>query len=172
VPPATKAALRAAAERQQLTESALIKRTLEMLLHSAAPSPGVLITPKRPARPVRLYARLTAGDWALLEGRATARGLAPATYASMLIRAHLRSLAPLPKEELAALKWVTAELAAIGRNLNQIARSLQQNGEGPAASLVDLRALLRACEATFSHVRSLITANVRSWGTGDVAPDA
>jgi hypothetical protein len=49
--------------------------------------------------------------------------MAPATYASVLTRVHLRSLAPLPREELLALKRTVAELWAIGRNLNQIARA-------------------------------------------------
>src|SRR5215469_17754665 len=49
-------------------------------------------------------------DRLLLRERATGRGMAPATYASVLVRAHLRGLAPLPKEELTALKRSVAEL--------------------------------------------------------------
>ena len=43
-----------------------------------------------------------------------------------LVRAHLSGLAPLPKEELTALKQSVAELGTIGRNLNQIARAVNQ----------------------------------------------
>ena len=70
-----------------------------------------------------LYIRLRKEDRLLLHERAAARGMASATYASVLIRAHLRSLAPLPKDELFALKQAVSELSAIGRNLNQIARA-------------------------------------------------
>ena len=74
-------------------------------------------------RTARLMIRLRADDQILLRERAAARGMAPATYVSVLTRAHLRSLAPLPKEELPGLKRAVAELGSIGRNLNQIARA-------------------------------------------------
>jgi len=51
-----------------------------------------------------------------------------ATYLTILAPSHLRGVAPLPKEELLALKRSIAELAAIGRHLNQIARVLNQQG--------------------------------------------
>jgi hypothetical protein len=52
----------------------------------------------------------------------------PATYVSVLIRSHLRMLAPLPKDELLALKRSIAELATIGRNINQIAKAANEGG--------------------------------------------
>jgi hypothetical protein len=70
--------------------------------------------------------RLRSDDQLLLRERAAARGMAPATYLSVLTRSHLRSLAPLPKEELLALRRTLADLGAIGRNLNQIARAANQ----------------------------------------------
>lgn len=74
-------------------------------------------------RTARLMIRLGPDDKLLLRERAAARGMAPATYVSVLTRAHLRSLAPLPKDELLALKPTVAELGSIGRNWNQIARA-------------------------------------------------
>jgi hypothetical protein len=67
--------------------------------------------------------------------RAMQRGMRSATYLTILARSHLRGVAPLPKEELLALKRSIAELAAIGRHLNQIARALNQDGRaaGPRA---------------------------------------
>ena len=53
------------------------------------------------------------------------------TYVSFLIRSHLRSVTPLPTLELEALKRGVAEISAIGRNLNQIARAVNQ-GERPS----------------------------------------
>ena len=47
----------------------------------------------------------------------------PATYIGILTRSHLRRLAPLPKDELLALRRSIGELAAIGRNINQIAKA-------------------------------------------------
>jgi hypothetical protein len=167
---ATKAALRAAADRQQLTETALLKRMLDLLLHTAgAPGAGLVANADRPTRQVRLYVRLTTGDHQLLQERSAARHLAPATYVSNLLRAHLRSLTPLPEAELRALRQTTRELAAIGRNLNQVARAAHQGAPGVGLGRDDLRSLLKACEALRDHIRAYIRTNVSSWESGDAA---
>jgi hypothetical protein len=102
VSPETKARLRALAERQQLSESALVRRLVEMLLLKAGVAPIVTEAPSDgpPLRTARLMIRLRPDDQILLGDRAAARGMAPATYVSVLTRCHLRSLAPLPKDEL------------------------------------------------------------------------
>ena len=168
VAPATKAALRAAAERQQLTESALLKRMLDLVLNSVgAPESVVATITDHPARQARLYVRLTAGDRQLLQERAKARCLAPATYASNLLRAHLRSLTPLPEVELRAIRQSTRELAAVGRNLNQISRATHESAPGAGVSRQQVWLLFKVCEGLRDHVRSYINANVTSWGSGD-----
>lgn len=168
VPQVTKAALRAAAERQQTTESALLKRMLELVLHSAgAAGVGDVTTANRLARQARLYVRLTAGDRQLLQARSAARCLAPATYASILLRAHLRALTPIPEAELRAIRQATRDLAAIGRNLNQMARMTHQGGSGAGVGRQDLLSLLKACEALRDHIRSYVSTNLSSWGSGD-----
>jgi hypothetical protein len=70
----------------------------------------------------RVYVRLRRSDHALLRERAAGRGLASATYVSMLVRTHLRGMPPLPDRELAELRHAAGALGAVGRNLNQIAR--------------------------------------------------
>lgn len=165
---ATKAALRAAAERQQLTESALLKRMLELVLHTAdAAEAGDVIRADRPSRQARLYVRLTVGDRQLLQARSATRCLAPATYASTLLRAHLRALTPLPEAELRAIRQSTRELAAIGRNLNQIALATRRGDSGAGVTREMLWNFLKACEALRVHVRSYISTNVSSWSSGD-----
>jgi hypothetical protein len=165
---ATKAALRAVASRQQLPESALLKRAVELVLQTAgATDARHAIESGRPTRQARLYVRLTTEDRQLLAERSAARCLAPATYVSTLLRAHLRSLAPLPAEELRALRQSTRELAGLGRNLNQIALAAQRSETNPGPSRDDLRNILRACEALRVHVRSYISTNLSSWSSGD-----
>jgi len=63
--------------------------------------------------------------------------------ASLLIRAHLRTLTPLPTAELAALRCSVAEVGAISRNLNQIARAVNRGDTPTGPNRVDLQALLR-----------------------------
>ena len=124
-------------------------------------SPGI-----EAPRTARLMIRLRADDQILLRERAAARGMAPATYVSVLTRAHLRSLAPLPREELLGLKRAVAELGIIGRNLNQIARAANQGKLVTSPGRDDLKAMLRICEALRDHVKGLLVANLRSWEQG------
>jgi hypothetical protein len=173
VPQATKAALRAAAERQHLTESALLKRMLDLMLQAAGAAvvgdAAAVAADGRQARRARLYVRLTRGDRQLLQARSAARCLAPATYASILLRAHLRALTPLPEAELRAIRQSTRELAAIGRNLNQIAHATHRGIAGAGVSQGSLLNLLKACEALSDHIRGYVSTNLASWGSGDAA---
>jgi Bacterial mobilisation protein (MobC) len=89
-----------------------------------------------------------------------------ATYVSVLVRSHLRNLSPLPKEELSALRRSVAELGAIGRNLNQIARAANQGAKSAGPGREDLKAMLRIAEGLRDHVKALLRANQISWGRG------
>jgi hypothetical protein len=164
----TKARLRAFAERQQLSESALLRRLVELVLLKAGIAPIITETPTdaRPLRTARLMIRLDADDQLLLRERAAARGMAPATYVSVLTRGHLRSLAPLPMEELLALKRTLGELGSIGRNLNQIARAANQGQLVTSPGRDDLTAMLRVCYALRDNLKRVLLANLKSWQQG------
>lgn len=114
----------------------------------------------------RLYVRMRREDHLLLRERAAARGMASATYISVLVRSHLRSLTPLPKDELAALKQVVGELGAIGRNLNQITRAANQAARLTDPGRSEFEAVLKICEALRDHTKNLIKANTASWAIG------
>jgi hypothetical protein len=163
----TKQIVEAVARRQQLTESAWLRRLVANTLQSAgAVIEAIPNTSDEPPRVDRLMIRLLPADQLLLRSRAAVRGMPTATYASALIRSHLRTAAPVPKEELQALRRSIAELGAIGRNLNQLARAANQGSRTVGPSREELRALLRACEGLRDHVRALLAANLRSWETG------
>ena len=162
----TKQGFRAIASKQGVSESALLKRLIEQLLALAAGDEATVTSPLAELRDARLTIRLRADDRLLLRERAAARGMPPATYLAVLTRAHLRSLAPLPEQELVLLGRSVNELNAIGRNLNVIARSAQQGGLPGAVTREELRALLSACEALRDHVRALIRTNALSWEAG------
>ena len=91
VPHETKQIVRTLAQQQQLSESALLMRLLETMLQTSGVSRATTLDPLQPvARGARLYVRLRGEDHTLLRERAAGRGMAAATYASMLLRTHLR----------------------------------------------------------------------------------
>ena len=135
VTPEIKALVRMLARREQrITESALIKQFLEVVLRSSAAAGFVLNwRRKRTPRDMRLYVRLDPNDRLLLnEASSGALDAFKATYVAVLVRSHLRNLTPLPKQELLALKrapW--RNLGQSARNpVNQIARAMNQGGRG------------------------------------------
>ena len=129
----------------------------------------VLSEPRRnegALRQARLTVRLQPSDRVLLRDRAAARAMPAATYVSILMRTHLRSLTPLPKDELLALKRSTAELACIGRNINQIAKVANEGGGLPGSVREEFRAMLKICEALRDNTKALLKANLQSWSVG------
>lgn len=167
VSPEIKARLQAAAEQQRVTESVLLKRLVESVLLAPAMASTRVVEPIEPmARNARVFVRLRPEDHLLLRERATSRGMATATYASVMLRTHLRGVALIPDRELLELKRSVAELGAIGRNLNQIARIANQTGRSAGPSSQELQALLRTCTALRDHVKGLIRANTTSWESG------
>jgi hypothetical protein len=161
----TKQRFASAAARQGLSESALLKRLIEQML---AAGPAEAIAPPVPVdlRDARVTVRLVPEDRALLRERAAARMMPAATYVSMLVRTHLRQLAPLPDRELLALRSAVSELAVLGRNLNTIARSFQQDRREVVPGKHEVYAMLKICEGLRDHFRDLIKANLVSWEVG------
>ena len=155
------------AHDQGLTESAFLKRLID---GSIAAAGGMGLQELDAVEPVtssgRLSIRLRPDDLMMLRDRAKSRDMPSSTYASYFIRAHLRALTPLPSAELAAFKRSIAEVGAIGRNLNQIARAVNRGETPNGPGRADLQALLRALTGLRDHMKALISANLASWRDG------
>jgi hypothetical protein len=165
----TKTRFAAVARHQGLSDSAMLKRLIDTMLQAGNADDGVA-NDARAGRVSRFSIRLRPDDQILLRERAAARGMPTATYVSVLTRSHLRSLSPLPKEELLALRRTVSELGLIGRNLNQIARAANQGERVSGTSREDLRAILKVCEGLRDHVKGLLSANIKSWEQPPVRP--
>jgi hypothetical protein len=137
----------------------------ESILEPTSATPGI----NGAGKP--MLVRLSADDRLLLDARAEARGMRPATYASVLLRSHLRQLTPLPKDELLALRRSIAELGSIGRNINQIARAVSGGGEMPGSVRGEFRAMLKICLALRDNTKALLKANLASWAAGHTSGD-
>jgi hypothetical protein len=166
----TKERFSAVAMHEGLSDSALLKRLIDLMLQTATAGRGALPDPDAGddsrASATRVSVRLRPDDVPILQQRAAARGLRSATYISVLARAHLHRLAPLPREELMAVKRAVSELASIGRNLNQIAHAANRGERSAGPSREDLKAMLKVCAALRDHIRGLLAANLRSWDQG------
>jgi ABC-type transporter Mla subunit MlaD len=68
--------------------------------------------------------------------------------------------------ELAALKGSLAEIGAIGRNLNQIARAVNQQQWPARPDVAALSQVIPLLGATRAQIKVLITANLASWDSG------
>lgn len=180
VSPEVKLRAKVIADRELLTEAAWLKRIVMREIRAGDGDSDQSQQPRRAnserqreqvtggsngcGKPV--YVRLRDEDRMLVEARAAARGMRTATYLSVLTRAHLRALTPLPKEELLTLKRTIGELAAIGRNINQIAKAANERGRLPGSVREEFRAMLRICEALRDNTKALLKANETSWSTG------
>lgn len=178
ITPETKARVAELTHAQLLTESIWLRRLVLRELRAAASEDGRWHHVGAPVEEARgqcskrrvpgssLHVKLRPDDRLLLHERAVARGMASATYVAVLVRSHLRTLTPLPKDELVALKRAVSELGAVGRNLNQIARAANQGARVGSVGHDEFRALLKICEALRDHTKNLIKANAASWVSG------
>jgi antitoxin component of RelBE/YafQ-DinJ toxin-antitoxin module len=163
----TKQRFAAVARRQGLSESALLKRYVDAALLHAGALPAPVMEPVEPVRgDARVCVRLQPGDMLLLRERAAAREMPASTYVSFLLRAHLRALTPVPAAELAAVKRAVAEIGALGRNINQIARAVNRGETPTGPRLGELRSILRALEVFREHLKAWIRVNLTSWSMG------
>jgi hypothetical protein len=133
--------LRAQAQRQQTTLSALVRQGLVLLLEDppAGDEPAVATPTQRTARDtVRLNLHMPRADAASLDTRARAAGMFPGEYVSSLLKGV--ALAPLPADHASAVKALltsTDRLAVLSADLNAFMRVV---GRASVAELEPYRA--------------------------------
>jgi hypothetical protein len=167
VPAETKERFAVIARQHGVSESVLLRRLVDAALITAGTPKHLALEAVEPVSVSgKISVRLRPDDIVLLRERATARQMPVGTYVGDLVRSHLRNLPPLPTEELKALKSSVAELGAVGRNLNQIARALNSGDGGAGREMADLQVLFKALAGLRDHTKRLITVNVLSWQVG------
>jgi hypothetical protein len=88
VDPQLKLGLQAIAVGQGVTESAVLKRLVIAAVGMAPANDARVLAVEPIGPPARVYVRLRRSDHAQLRERAAGRGVASATYVSMLVRTH------------------------------------------------------------------------------------
>lgn len=165
--PESKAQFAALAKRRGMSESALLTALVDAVLdRNSAGDPGGDADVPTDAVTRRITLRLRPGDHALVEARAAARRMKPATYLVMLVHAHLRCHAPMPAEELSALKVSVSQLSLVGRSLQQVVYGGEASGDAERLVLL-LHQTADALDGLRRSVADLVKANLRSWEAGD-----
>ena len=167
VSPAAKEKFHALASEYGLTQSSLLQRLIDRATEPVQmPAGNAAHEGRVGSRSDRLYVRLYPDDRLLLAERAQVRGMPSATYLAVLARSHLRRLPPLPEAERQAFERCVAELSAIGRNLNQVARRANQEGVVSSITREDLALFLKTCTMAVTHFKDTLKANKHSWEAG------
>lgn len=99
-----------------------------------------------------------------VNARGRLKGMAPSRFVTAMVQSNLTKYPVMTGEELIVLQATNRELSAIGRNLNQVAKSL--NGgfhEAERVKLDKLKELKQAIEKNINEIRNLVRASNNSW---------
>ncbi|MDP9606121.1 hypothetical protein ABL840_21170 [Variovorax sp. NFACC27] len=170
VPPEAKARFAALASHHQLSESSFLSRLIDDAL--TAHSPTARIAPEQPGSPDatvrgvatdRITLRLRLEDRVLAAERASARGMKTGSYLVMLIHNHVHGSAVMPPTELDQIKAVSAQLAALGRQLRMFGMP-NTCAQPVAVELGDVVAMVRReVEAAREATAAVVRRNLVSW---------
>jgi len=132
---------------------------------TAAPlAPSASTADDRPT--VRKEISLTATELAQVEALAHEEGFSVSRWLVAIVRARLTGTRPLGQRELEVLRQSNAELLAVGRNLNQIAKALNQTPQNRSFySVAQIEALSSQIKAHCVVVASVMAEDQRRWRT-------
>jgi hypothetical protein len=114
----------------------------------------------------RIEIRLTPNEFVALRDVADATGFSVNRWLVAMVRAQLASEPQFGQHELAVLAASNSQLAAIGRNLNQIARALNAHELVEAYRLKVLETLKTEVDTHLDAVNRIIRANLDRWNRG------
>jgi hypothetical protein len=165
VEPRTKERFRHAAKARGLSESELLRA---VIMAVTGEDDGTDQQPIEPDAEKADTARLTVRMPRFLMEAAAARGkikgMAPSRWIAALVQSHLTRLPVMTDDELAGLMVSNRELAAVGRNINQIARALNEAfHETERVKIERLAQLNDAIVKQRDAVRALVRASQNSW---------
>lgn len=103
-----------------------------------------------------------------LRVRADSNGMRPSWWLAGLIQSHLTGVPVLTTAELFGLREAARELSAIGRNLNQITRAVNEMALlsphlRPALDVSVLQEISPRVDAVRGEIRKLVRASMRVW---------
>lgn len=164
VEPGIKALFRNMAKGRGLSESEFLRQVVLMVTGKDIKEERPIAPVPDKAEPVHLKIRLPLFLMEETKRRATGKGMAPSRWIAALVQSNLTRSPVMSENELLALRGNIRELTAIGRNINQIAKSLNENFyETERVRLDKLEALSRVIAENQTAIRALVRASQNSW---------
>lgn len=164
VEPEIKKRFQSIAKAQGMSESELL-RAVALVVTGQNNSDEQLVEPSAEKADInRMTVRLARFLMEGVNARAKIKGMAPSRWVAVLVQSHLIGQPVMTDDELAALKASNRELAAIGRNINQIAKVLNETfHETERVKLEKLAELSQTIEKNREAIRALVRASQNSW---------
>lgn len=161
-----KTAFASIAQAQGNTESELLKLIVEVFLKKNPPTDvAALPLTDKERKTDKVSVRFTPTEGEAITALAKNRGMKRSSYLAAIFRTHLTKRPYFPETELLALREANQELAAIGRNINQIAKVLNASlDKNDIAKAIELEAMKKLIDNHREYVKSFIRSNIESWG--------
>lgn len=154
----------AIAQERAVTSSRLLGVLIDDFLHHA-PSPGRLAPPLGGPKTEKVSVRLSPYHYVELQRRADAQQWSRSTYLANLFYIHLDAKPRFNADEVGALRQLARQLADMGRNVNQIAKSLHCSLDNAhMAMALDFDVLNMALDVETRLVKDLVRGNLDGWG--------
>ncbi|WP_107329151.1 plasmid mobilization relaxosome protein MobC [Metapseudomonas otitidis] len=132
---------------------------------SAANNQGGDPVPEEGNDLVRITVRIPSFAMRAVHARAKGRGMAASRWIASLVQSNVSKAPVMNEKELRVLRESNRELAAVGRNVNQIARHLNAAlYQADRVSLDALSKLPAAVSATRRAISALVKASKLGWG--------
>jgi len=160
----TKTRFRRMAKARGLSESELLRAAVLVVTgQDSGPDQPIEPDPEN-ADTERMTVRMPGFLMDAAKNRAKGKGMAPSRWVTALVQSHLTGQPVMTDAELAGLQASSRELAAIGRNINQIAKAINEAfHETERVRLDKLAELSRATIDNRAAIRALVRASRNAW---------
>ncbi len=165
IEPDTKTRFQALAKARRLTQSELLRAIVLSVTGQNTLAEQPIMPEPENADLDRLTVRLPRGLKKAVASKAKSTGMTSSRWVAALIQSNLTANPVMTGAEIEALQASTRELAAIGRNINQIARVLNDAFyETEKVRLDKLEELNKAITENRDAIRDLVRASNGVWG--------
>lgn len=170
VEPGTKARFRGMAKARGLSESELLRAVILAVTGEDDDADQPIEPDAEKADTTRMTVRMPRFLMEAATARGKVKGMAPSRWVAALVQSNLTRQPVMTDDELAGLLAANRELAAVGRNINQIARALNEAFHETERVKIERLAQLRdAIVKQRAAMRALVRASQNSWVADDGA---